>query len=92
MNSSKDSSRINDAAFGGHAEDERTSPPLAMLFTLAFVRLVVVGGIQFYICAVFVLPYIFPAGNVYMKMALLIECASPSANMCIGAYAYPPAR
>lgn len=58
-------------------------PPTKVLLMLVFVRLVVVGGLQFIATAYYIIPHFFPDCNVYMKLALLIECASPSANMCV---------
>ena len=51
-------------------------PPVNVLFILAFVRLVVVGGIQFFVCAKVVLPYFFPQGNIYMKIVrrIMLYC------------------
>lgn len=65
-----------DAAGDGGGVAGGKLPPVNVLFILAFVRLVVVGGIQFFVCAKVVLPYFFPQGNIYMKIVrrIMLYC------------------
>ena len=64
------------------AAEGESALSLRVIFMLCFCRLVVVGAIQFAgTSAIFA--FVFPDADPLMKLAVLLECCVPSANMVI---------
>ena len=68
-----DNRHSNAALDGTEGSQTEPLPPMRLLATLCVGRLVVVGGFQFAVTSLLVIPAVFPHADPLLKLALLLE-------------------